>query len=331
MSSSVRVRGLALSAGLLGALLVGEAAVRLAVRAMGRSPFLRSDAILGWDLRPDLRGEIRVENGGHYRFSTNARASRLTRPFAAMLPPSAPTAVLAGDSFVFGQGVDDTETFAWRLGASTGRRVVNLGVPGYGPGQQLLRLQRYLAENPATPVTDIVVLAFENDLTEVLQDFQPYLGMSKPRFELRQSRLEPRSYEPSLADKLMNHSVLFSLVRTQLAWHAREAPPDPAEGVELVSECLAAICRLAAERGARCHLFAYRQIEGLRSEPAVWRKFLAGSGAEDVTDRIHTPAIPSPIGYDGLHWSPEGHFRMAAILADRLAAPSAAIVPRAGR
>lgn len=54
-----------------------------------------------------------------------------------------PTIVFFGDSFTFGQGLDDADTLPQNFADLLGRkqRVLNLGFPGYGPQQVLAELQ----------------------------------------------------------------------------------------------------------------------------------------------------------------------------------------------
>jgi hypothetical protein len=92
--------------------------------------------------------------------------------------------VLLGDSIAFGYGVSDEETFAHRLEVEdNGLEVLNLGVEGYGPGQELLLLQRTgLGANP-----DVVVLAvcLRNDFVDAMLRVALYDGVTpRPRFEL---------------------------------------------------------------------------------------------------------------------------------------------------
>jgi hypothetical protein len=52
--------------------------------------------------------------------------------------PGSPTIVLFGDSFTFGVGVEDVETFASRIAMGFPQyRLINLGVPGSALVQQL--------------------------------------------------------------------------------------------------------------------------------------------------------------------------------------------------
>ena len=81
-------------------------------------------------------------------------------------PPGIRRAEIAfvGDSFTEAATVEEADTFVHRVGAATGRTVVNLGRGAYGPQQELIVLQRYaLAYHPQA----IVWQLFEgNDLKD---------------------------------------------------------------------------------------------------------------------------------------------------------------------
>ncbi len=53
-----------------------------------------------------------------------------------------PDVVVAGDSFAMGWGVEAAQTFARRVAAATGLRVLNTGVSSYGTARELLLLRR---------------------------------------------------------------------------------------------------------------------------------------------------------------------------------------------
>jgi hypothetical protein len=54
---------------------------------------------------------------------------------------SADCVVFFGDSYTFGEGVDDSQTMPWIVGAESGLSAVNLGFSGYGPHQMLAALE----------------------------------------------------------------------------------------------------------------------------------------------------------------------------------------------
>lgn len=61
-----------------------------------------------------------------------------------------PAFVMAGCSYTYGWGIDDAETYAWRLQQRFPElEVLNYGTPAYGTYQSLLRIEQVLAETPA--------------------------------------------------------------------------------------------------------------------------------------------------------------------------------------
>jgi hypothetical protein len=92
--------------------------------------------------------------------------------------------VVIGDSYTFGEGVNDDRTFAAGLERMVEHcEVLNLGVHGYGTDQQLLRLELDgLKYRP-----DIVLLGYyEDDVPRNRLSFRDY---QKPHFSLVGGRL----------------------------------------------------------------------------------------------------------------------------------------------
>ncbi len=83
--------------------------------------------------------------GARLRYPIGAHGYRGDPP-----PPGRPRVLVVGDSFTFGEGVAEPDTFAARLGrAFAGRSpppaVVNAGVPGYGTQEEAALLPELLA------------------------------------------------------------------------------------------------------------------------------------------------------------------------------------------
>lgn len=155
----------------------------------------RIDPDLGWSPLPDL-DRFRVREVGlegevilDYHVSTNSRGLRGRREYAAPRPPGGRRIVALGDSFTWGQSVEEEETFPARLEAR-GVEVPNLGVIGYGPGQMLLRLRR--DGLPLEP--DVVMLCLISD--DVRRDVEPWNvnGCARPCFSLVDGALAPPRY-----------------------------------------------------------------------------------------------------------------------------------------
>ena len=132
---------------------------------------LAFDPVLGWRNAPSLRLPD---------LTTNADGWRASHEFVRAKPAGVRRLVFVGDSYTFGFGLRDAESFAAlaqeRLGPAW--EVLNFAVPGYGTDQQLLSYERVAREYEP----DAVVLGFFlRDYSRNLQDFRTY---AKPRFEL---------------------------------------------------------------------------------------------------------------------------------------------------
>jgi hypothetical protein len=145
------------------------------VRARGIHVFSR---VYGWAGRP---GAVAPMGGG--RASLNARGYR-GRELPLPRTGDHTRVVVLGDSIAFGYGVSDEETFPHLLDVRNDRlEVANLGMEGYGPGQELLVLRR--DGLPSDP--DLVVLAvcLRNDFVDAILPVALYDGVTpRPRFRL---------------------------------------------------------------------------------------------------------------------------------------------------
>lgn len=136
--------------------------------------------LLGWSPRKNARN---VPNGDAVA-NFNADGIRGTKTYKKEKPPETIRVAVIGDSFSFGEGVGDEETYAAQLEKNIPKsEVINFGVHGYGIDQMSLRLTvdgfRY---NP-----DIVIYAFiDDDLGRVDLDFRDYI---KPKYRLSDGKL----------------------------------------------------------------------------------------------------------------------------------------------
>lgn len=225
------------------------------------------DSDLGWAPRPGATrrdGRVSIEQTGDRRAGAHFDRKPALR------------IVTVGDSFTFGDEVDDDETWPSQLEAELRDRgvdadVVNLGVNAYGLDQAVLRFERDgLAFEP-----DVVLLGLQPEnllrsLNVVRAAYYPGTSMplSKPRFVLEDGglRLVNRPTPPvedvleALADPAehplfryedwldgryrpgpLNVSVLYSLAQSVVAIESR------ATGYELTDE-MAEIGSLAVDR-----------------------------------------------------------------------------------
>lgn len=156
------------------------AQVRAWIERTAQGTYVAPDPDLGWVIVPNGRT---LEG----RYEANAQGARARADVVyAPAPPAGKRRLIAvGDSFTHGDGVTNDETWVARLGALRGDvEAVNLGVPGYGTDQAVLRWRR----DGAPLRADLVVLGIwpENigrNLSLVRYFLQPAGGFgSKPRF-----------------------------------------------------------------------------------------------------------------------------------------------------
>ena len=165
------------------------------------------DGDLGWHLARNWVGHHR-----HYDFdvlyATDERGFRRVAGAGA----GGRRVAFLGDSFTFGLGVGQGETFVerWAQGHAGPVTALNYGVPGTSTDQQVLLLeQRVLNPQGFGPRPDVVVLVvcLINDLFDNLRAIPLQAPYPKPYFELREGVLTlqnvpvPRDRKPDAAQQ----------------------------------------------------------------------------------------------------------------------------------
>jgi hypothetical protein len=152
----------------LPALVLGEGIVRVVAPQRGvftEPPLYLNDDTLGYRHRPGYAGQI--TNIVEYTTQVTINTMGLRGP--EVRAASEPRVLLLGDSFVFGQGVEQVETLSARLEARLGQarpvQVLNAGVSGYGPVQESL----WFAELGAALQPAIVVAMFAVLIPDAMQ------------------------------------------------------------------------------------------------------------------------------------------------------------------
>ncbi len=140
---------------------------------------LRYHGRLGWALTPGWQGTHR-----HHDF--NVSYSIGNDSFRAQVgelnkPVSVRRIGIVGDSFSFGLGVNDSETFTEMLNQqSADIAVKNMSVPGYSTDQQLLLLE---SRRGLLNFDDIIVVVYlANDLLDNMLDYPLQVDRAKPRY-----------------------------------------------------------------------------------------------------------------------------------------------------
>lgn len=142
------------------------------------------DSELGWRLVPNWRGRHHHPDFA-VEYKINAHGFRADADWN-VLPP-AKQILVVGDSFTFGIGVNDDETFVHYLNELAPERHLNCGVPGYSTDQEVLLAERDLLQRAPACLRLVVHLGndvFDNRLTVPMQ-----VRAAKPWFELVRDEL----------------------------------------------------------------------------------------------------------------------------------------------
>ena len=246
-----------------------------------------------------------------------------------------PELVLLGDSFTFGQGLTDEQTFAARYCAAALLRCANLGRPGTGTAGQVAILDHVLREYGWRPrEVKLFILAYSaglasgNDFVDTVRELESMSARPAPA-----SSEQPASQAPSslwaalLAQRhwVLAHSNLARVLYQQFGPFLRSslAGGSTAEGLEAgiqaMGTSLQRLQGLADQYSFRTTIYVVHPVQDLlrRTYPetlaAVRRA--AGSGAtvvstaEALLDRPQAYYFP----YDG-HFNAAGAERVAAFL-----------------
>lgn len=123
---------------------------------------------LGFALSPGVF-QVTINQGLTYQATHSPDSQRVTSANPVRVHPEI---WLFGCSYTYGMGVNDEETFAWKLQEKLPQhRVVNFGVPGFGTVQTLLQLKTALSRDSSP---EAVILNFA--------DFHPERNVLAPRY-----------------------------------------------------------------------------------------------------------------------------------------------------
>lgn len=191
------------------------------------NPWVRYDARLGWIPEPGLRNLVFDD---FPPVSTNSRSMRGEREYADRPAAGTTRILVVGDSFTFGFSAPDEHVWVRLLEDSLPQaEALNMGVPGYGTDQMLLRLER--DGLPLKP--DIVIAAvYEDDLNRNLLTFRDY---PKPRFrsdagELVEENIPVPTAEQVLRDYGYRPPASYALYMLRGRIRSRMSPRDDPEG-----------------------------------------------------------------------------------------------------
>lgn len=174
-----------------------------------------------------------------------------------------PLTVAVGDSFAFGDQVNDEDSWPAVLERLTGTRVINAGVPGFGLDQAVLRAEQ-LADvyHP-----DVIVVAFiPHDVQRCAMSF--WSGRAKPYFDLDGAdlRFHPAVVPPPPPDALLKRLLSFSvaldmLFPRYLHWEGPEELVVHHQAVEVACALMSRLAAFGRDRDIRIVVVAHPQVD----------------------------------------------------------------------
>lgn len=295
------------------------------------------DAQLGWRGKPGFS-----RDDAHH----NSRGARALREHAELKSPGTQRIVTLGDSFTWGFGVADEQTYSAELEALLpNSEVINLGVNGYGTDQQVLLWEQEGASyRPDLVLLGLFVHDFHRNGQAIYQYPKPYFVVDpQAPGGLRSSGVPVPPLEEIFDDDLFvvaGRSRLADAARfgwDKLARRLGWLDPAVAHGREV------AVTQLLLERLHQSTHAAGAQlvVAVLPAEPgdsvrdaAFIAKFVVEActrlsvPVHDLTGHFDERTASGETLFDGAHWNARGHELAAAELARYL--DSAGFVAGAG-
>jgi len=298
---------------LLAALALGELALRLVrpqeVMTIAPAGLYAPDPPGRYRLRPGYRGTLT----NHVEFRTEVRIDELgtrgeDRPGSDPARAGELRILAVGDSFTFGVGAEEAESWPARLQATlaargVASRVWNAGAPGYGVPDEVGWYERH--GDPIAPQVVVVAPFLANDL----QDAAPGSPVRVVDGELvvggEGGGARRWLYYHSHLFRLLKSSLLEGRLRTMIGlqepWAKRERraelalygaalPPSLAAGAVATDAAVARLVAVAAERHARVVAVLVPSLPQV--DPRRWRALHEELG---VSAAGHDPRQPNKV------------------------------------
>jgi hypothetical protein len=274
--------------GLAGMLVVGHTAWEV-VQPFDERVHTRYDANLGWVSIPNFsRPEMYGWGKG---LTTDARGFRGAVSLPDAIAPGRVRVICSGDSFTFGVGVGDAETWCHRLTALDSRlESINMGQIGYGLDQAFLWYERDGAKLPHhVQVLAVVSADFDRMRSSTFMSYgKPVLAVDGDELTVRNTPVPNRS---TTAVRFQRIAWALSTSRTAQVVRALVARPSPptqvpgaADKLRPVVERLLRGLRERHRQQGTALVVAFLPVrtdyDDSRSDP--WRRMLREAAADQI-------------------------------------------------
>jgi hypothetical protein len=235
------------------------------------------DPLLGFVPRP---GD--TERANHWGKRVNIRADGL-RSNGQQKPGKGDMILAVGDSYTFGDEVNDEETWPASLESLTGKPVLNGGVFGYGLDQMILRAEQLLKEHSAAV---LVVALIPDDIRRCEFSFRyspkPYFEIEEGALSLRNVPVPTANPNSSMVLTILGYSYLADALLTRLCpgiWLANFSKTTFAhhQGVEVSCLLIDRLAQLGTEHKLRLILvlLGHPDFDPVNNDPAMAEPVLA--------------------------------------------------------
>jgi GDSL-like lipase/acylhydrolase family protein len=197
----------------------------------------------GWTLKPGEYSYVDLVVFRKVHLSINELGLR-NKQVALTVPDGIQRISVVGDSFVFGAPLNDGETLTGRLQRLLGptHQVVNMGVPGYGTGQELVMMEELIGKRYEAG-SKIVIVFFSNDIqddagvdysTNERDPIRPAFSVSASGSLVIEPATRPQQASPPRPG-LLQRSLFYNFVRSSAMYAAIGHPSllDAAQRVGL--------------------------------------------------------------------------------------------------
>lgn len=291
---------------------------------------------LGWYHQKNKTAFLPLPNGQKAEIHTNSIGLRGTREYTLQKPDGIRRIAVLGDSFAFGWGVQDHESFSARIEAQDpSLEVLNFGVPGYGVDQILVAFRTlargYHPEN-------VLITLFAEDFWRATRAFAD-TGHAKPYFRLDSSgKLQlqnvpvpppltlrtnqfPDLIEYSPIEKMLVKTRTYKLLRRgmlRLGKNLRLLDADSEEEWLLGRVILKQLIEEVQKSGAQVFIVLLPPDRWIRSDSkeALYKSLLGFAKKEGVPLLDLTPEFRQAAEHSSLtdyyiegdwHWTAKGH------------------------
>ena len=185
--------------------------------------FFRYHQKMGWELTPNWQGAHK-----HYDYEVEYKInSSGTRESGELGAPY--EIAFVGDSFTFGFGVNDEETFVSLLNKGrndSNQDFTNYGIPGTSTDQHYILIKEKIL--PRNPKEIFLVVYLANDLFDNLRSYPLQADFAKPYFKLQGDALElknvpvPRERKPASVKSETLSSIVLRKQEEEPSWLERK-------------------------------------------------------------------------------------------------------------